>query len=114
MIEVFQTKKDTKLLGSQLGRLMLPNVLAENSRHWIVPAPARAASDNIASPPDPEPLLNWCNKLLCAPPSPTRAPPDCAEIVLSPFSRVSLPRLRALCRSRGIRFHVLACPSSEQ
>jgi len=75
IVEVFHTKKDTKL-ASQIGRLVLPNLLAENSRHWIAAAPSRAASENIASAPDPEPLLHWCNKLLSAPPSPTRAPPN--------------------------------------
>ncbi len=114
MIEVFAAKKDTALLASQIVRSLWPNLMAENSRNWIAASPSRASFGARTSAPDPEPLFRWCDRLLNAPPSPVRAPPDCPQIVLSPISRAYLPRLRALCKEHGVRLHVLACPCSDQ
>lgn len=110
--EVFAVKRDVKLLAAHVGRFLLPNLLSENSRHWVFEAQASTSVSFIHQPTDPEPLLAWCNRLLKAPPSPTIAPPDCPNIVQSTTTLGFLPKIRRLCESRGIALHLLPVPVS--
>jgi hypothetical protein len=117
-MEVFRLKHDIQLTAAHLGRCLMPNLMMANST-WR-PAPTtpvvgqRAGAGPVAQAPDPEPLLSLLSASLHGN-SPWRdTPAGSYGPALSPISRHYLEKMRALCRDRHIRLHVLPCPLSRK
>src|SRR4051794_14935389 len=124
--EVFAVKRDFTLLASQVGHGLFPNLMLLNSASHAAPvlgAPAPTGPPTTAGyqqlPSTREPALAAATALAGAPPladnewDPT-APPYTRQLVAqSGVTRHFLPKIRALCRERGVRLHVLPCPCSE-
>lgn len=115
--EVFELKRDARLTLAQTGRLLLPNILAINSYDrpmaWERVGTWSGAAPTVA-PPAREPLADlldavWGRKPSVMPPPRTSAG---RPVFLSRVSQYYLPKMRELCRSHGIAFHVLPCPCS--
>ena len=116
--EVFGVKRDSRLLLEQIGRLLLPNILATNSLNrplvWEPDQlrPPRAASGSGSSSEPLVALLNcfWGTEPDDPPPASTA---NGRPVFLSRVSRHYLPNMRSLCQSHGIAFHMLPCPCSD-
>jgi hypothetical protein len=126
--EVFAVKRDITLLASQVGHGLFPNLMLLNSASHAAPvlgAPAATAERPATTagyqqlPSNREPLLEAATALAGAPPlaqnewDPTARPYTRQLVVQSAVTRHFLPKIRALCRERGVRLHVLPCPCSE-
>jgi hypothetical protein len=126
MVEVFAVKRDFSLLASQVGHCLAPNLMLLNSASHPAPVFGAAAPPRPAPtagyqqlPSNREPVLDAATALVGAPPlaraewDPT-APPETRELVVqSTVTRHFLPKIRTLCRERGVRLHVLPCPCSD-
>lgn len=120
VLEILLFKRDIELSLAHLGRCFLPNLLAANSLSQ--PATAMQPSpDNPLRPsdtseaPDPERWLTLLSSSMAPkweeiPP----AAPGTAIVRMSPVSQHFLAKLKADCRQRGIRLHVLPCPVSSE
>lgn len=115
--EVFEVKRDTRLTLAQIGRLLLPNILAINSYNrpmaWERAGTWSGAAPTVAAPAR-EPLADLLDTLWGREPSLTPRPRTAAgrPVFLSRVSQYYLPKMRELCRSHSISFHVLPCPCS--
>lgn len=115
--EVFELKRDGGLTLSQIGRFVLPNILATNSVNQPLALPQMDVAFGNASSgasPSREPLAKlldcwWGRRSDESAPAPTVAG---TPVYLSRVSRYYLPKMRDLCRSHGVAFHVLPCPCS--
>jgi hypothetical protein len=126
IVEVFAVKRDFTLLASQVGHGLFPNLMLLNSASHPAPVFGAAAPPRPATtagyqqlPSNREPVLDAATSLAGAPPlahsewDPT-APPQTRELLVqSTVTRAFLPKIRDLCRDRGIRLHVLPCPCSD-
>jgi hypothetical protein len=116
--EVFGIKRDARLLFSQTGRMLLPNILATNSVNrplvWeeVVSKPGAAAAALGQSNEPLADVLDWVWGGASVPPP--RVPSGMARpVMLSSVSQHFLPKMRELCRSHGVAFHILPCPCSD-
>lgn len=116
--EVFEVKRDARLAMVQFGRLLLPNILAANSVNrptawqWVPPRPGIAPTSFGSAN---EPLADLLDRLWGSEPA-QQIPAKTAAgrpVFLSRISEHYLPKMRELCRSRGVAFHVLPCPCSD-
>lgn len=115
--EVFEVKRDARLTLAQIGRLLLPNILAVNSYNrpmaWQRVGTWSGAAPTIAAPAR-EPLADLLDRWWGHKP-PVTPPPHTAvgrPVFLSRVSQYYLPKMRQLCRAHGVSFHVLPCPCS--
>jgi hypothetical protein len=116
--EVFGVKRELRLSLAQIGRLILPNILATNSLNrplvwemdWSRPSGAATGGGT-----DPEPLLALLDRIVGALPDDPPPPSTDVEqpVFLSHVSRHYLPKMHELCRAHGIALHVLPCPCSD-
>jgi hypothetical protein len=118
MRDIFRVKHDIRMLLVQIGRLILPNVLATNSINqsmaWAIDE-LRSPTASGAGGSDPEPLMTLLSRFWPTDPPQVLPPltPEGRLVFLSRISRAYLPKMRQLCSSRGIAFHVLPCPCSD-
>jgi hypothetical protein len=115
--EVFGIKHDARLTLAQIGRLLLPNILATNGVNRPVAWEEVITRPGVAATPGGggnEPLVHLLNTLWRAEPTERRPDRTAAgrPVFLSRVSQYYLPKMRELCRSRGVTFHVLPCPCS--
>lgn len=115
--EVFELKRDASVTLSQLGRFLLPNILATNSVNQPLALPQTDIAFGNASSgasPSREPLAKLLDKWWGRKPDekPPRRTEAGSPVYLSRVSRYYLPKMRDLCRSHGVAFHVLPCPCS--
>jgi hypothetical protein len=131
---VFRVKGDVGLAASQLGRWLLPNLLAANAASDLhlrqggptqkTPGVADDPRDLVAgSPPVAPPtekLVDWLSALCRAalktpayPPLRPIPPGTVPPIRVSPLSADFLAQMRQFCKAHGLTLHVLPCPSTD-
>lgn len=119
MREVYGVKHDVHLLLVQIGRLLLPNILANNSLNrpmvWEGD-PSNPTAAPKSSNSDPEPLValldRMCGRVVDDPPPPLS--PNRQPVFLSRVSRYYLAAMHTLCDNHRIALHVLPCPCSDR
>jgi hypothetical protein len=118
--EVFKVKGDFALSAAHVGRMLLPNLMLENSfrNHAAAPpqpeAPTAGNGRFAVMQPDmgAEPLFALLERW--RPPSPDLPPSPAGSYgpALPPVSEYFLAKMRADCRRRNVTLHVLPCPLS--
>ncbi|HEY2588345.1 MAG TPA: hypothetical protein VGI81_21575 [Tepidisphaeraceae bacterium] len=118
--DVFEATHDVRLSAVQIGRLLLPHILEANSnnRPMEIWSPVGGGGGIAGEGLGPEPVLMLINRFTGGARGPTPPPlPTDAQgrrpVMLSDVSRYFLPKMRDLCRARGVRLHVLPCPCSD-
>lgn len=118
--EVFAVKHDVRLTAAHIGRMLLPNLMIENSALDPSAGPAasppsiRPATAAFVAQPSAgrEPLFSVLELIWKRPPE---SPPPVAGSYgadLSPVSRYFLNKMRGLCAAHRVKLHVLPCPLS--
>jgi len=116
--EVFAVKHDFGLSAAHVGRMLLPNLMMQNSMWWRTsegdkrPSQPAGGAYLTQAPPDPEPLLAWLTRCFSSGPEPPLTPAGSYGTTLPPVSSYYLEKMRRDCRSHGVRLHILPCPLS--
>ena len=118
--EIFRVKHDVSLSAAHVGRMLLPNLMLENSfrNHAAAPPQSQALVESggrfAVTQPDitGEPLLALLQRWWSPSPSSPATPAGTYGPQLSPVSEYFLAKMRADCASRNVKLHVLPCPLS--
>ena len=97
---IYSTQNETLIFSrADIGRMLLPGLMAENSRRWIASTGGTTTSGSMAFSPTSkgqEPLLELCNWFFGTTDIP---PPLPGEMALAPTSQYFLPKMRSLPRA---------------
>jgi hypothetical protein len=111
--EVFDVRRDFSLSAAHLGRVLLPNLMAENSR-WRGGQTLNLRFSPVASvtPTDKsEPVLSMLSQLCRRHDEGNPiVPSDMTTVQVCTLAWHYLARLRELCHARGVRLRVLPTP----
>ena len=121
--EIYRIKHDLPLSAAHAGRMLLPNLMLENSarNHAAAPPQPGAPTENagagnfVITQPDMggEPLFALLERWQPAAPPWPATPAGTYGPRLSPVSEYFLARMRTDCRERNVRLHILPCPLSK-